>query len=125
MIHGLNVNVYYLAYTHHKGNDDYIIELWEGFRTKGIPIKKGRNLAARICETSNLKLLTYLMGIHFKFDRLHVYICALEGKKELLEVLLKYQNFKLDWNDLHNKLKKKNQNDIIRYLIEEKYLINI
>lgn len=122
MIHSVNVNVYYLTYTHHKGNDDYIIELWEGFRKKGIPIKKGRNLAARICETSNLKLLTYLMGTQFKFDRLHVYICALEGKKELLEVLLEYQNFELDWNDLLSKLQKQNKNDIINYLIKEKYI---
>lgn len=121
MFHCINVNVYYLTYIHHKGNDDYIIELWEGFRTKGIPIKKGRNLAARICETSNLKLLTYLMGIQFEFDKLHVYICALEGKKELLEVLLQYQNFELDWKDLHSKLQKQNKNDIINYLIKEKY----
>ena len=86
-----NIDLPHMIYQEHKGDDDLIIEKLEKLIQKGRHIRS-KNLVARICETNNIKLLTYLIGVKYQFNRLPVYICALEGHKQLLSILLQYQN---------------------------------
>ena len=116
-----NVDIPHLIYQEHKGDNDLIIEKLEKLIKKGRHIRS-KNLVARICETNNIKLLTYLIGVKYQFDRLPVYICALEGHKQLLSILLQYQNFNIDWKDLENKLIENENNDILEFLRNEEYI---
>jgi len=116
-----NIDLPHMIYQEHKGDDDLIIEKLEKLIQKGRHIRS-KNLVARICETNNIKLLTYLIGVKYQFDRLPVYICALEGHKQLLSILLQYQNFNIDWKDLENKLIENENNDILEFLRNEEYI---
>ena len=116
-----NIDLPHMIYQEHKGDDDLIIEKLEKLIQKGRRIRS-KNLVARICETNNIKLLTYLIGVKYQFDRLPVYICALEGHKQLLSILLQYQNFNIDWKDLENKLIENENNDILEFLRNEEYI---
>lgn len=116
-----NIDLPHMIYQEHKGNDDLIIEKLEKLIKRGRHIRS-KNLVARICETNNIKLLTYLIGVKYKFERLPVYICALEGHKQLLSILLQYQNFNIDWKYLENKLYENENNDILEFLRNEKYI---
>ena len=116
-----NIDLPHMIYQEHKGDDDLIIEKLEKLIQKGRHIRS-KNLVARICETNNIKLLTYLIGVKYQFNRLPVYICALEGHKQLLSILLQYQNFNIDWKDLENKLIENENNDILEFLRNEKYI---
>lgn len=116
-----NIDLPHMIYQEHKGDNDLIIEKLEKLIERGRNIRS-KNLVARICETNNIKLLTYLIGVKYQFDRLPVYICALEGHKQLLSILLQYQNFNIDWKDLENKLIENENNDILEFLRNEEYI---
>ena len=118
-----NIDLPHMIYQEHKDDDDLIIEKLEKLIQKGRHIRS-KNLVARICETNNIKLLTYLIGVKYQFNRLHVYICALEGHKQLLSILLQYQNFNIDWKDLENKLIENENNDILEFLRNENIFRN-
>jgi hypothetical protein len=116
-----NIDIPYMIYQTHKGDDDLIIEKMEKLIKRGINIRS-KNLVSRICETNNIKLLTYLIGIKYKFDKLPIYICALEGHMQLLSILLQYQEYDLDWKDLENKLIENGNQNIIDFLKNENYI---
>lgn len=116
-----NIDIPYMIYQTHKGDNDLIIEKMEKLIKRGRNIRS-KNLVSRICETNNIKLLTYLIGIKYKFDKLPIYICALEGHTQLLSILLQYQEYDLDWKDLENKLIENGNQNIIDFLKSENYI---
>jgi len=112
------VNLFLMAIHSNVNNVNAILEAWQTLIDEGIYEGfQNRNLMARVCESGSLQLLEFLMEHNFIFDRLAIYLSAIERADIVfLERLLSYQQFNdLNMNHLMTQLQERNLQQVIDF----------